>query len=401
MWSMGWRSRVRNAGGYLLAVAGTGAVTLLLLAFRDSVASENVVLGFLIVVVAAAAVGGLGPGITAAGLGFLSFDVLFLRPYNTLAVDDPQDWLSLAVYLLTAVLTSYLFGVLERRRRQAERREAEARALSEERARARALEEADRLRTALLNSVSHDLRTPLASIKASVSSLLDHEVTWEEAQREEFLETIDAETDRLNRLVHNLLGMSRIEAGALKPNLVETSLIEVVGPAARRVLASHRERRVEVDVPDSLPLVRADPVLLEQVLTNLLDNAFRHAASSPVRVAAQPLTGGVALRVIDHGPGIPAAERERVFELFHRLENRTTEGTGMGLAISRGIVRALDGDIRAEGTPGGGATFVVWLPLADHVEPSVGTDQESATPGASAADGGNGAGRRDAPGRRG
>jgi two-component system, OmpR family, sensor histidine kinase KdpD len=401
MWSMGWRSRVRNAGGYLLAVAGTGAVTLLLLAFRDSVASENVVLGFLIVVVAAAAVGGLGPGITAAGLGFLSFDVLFLRPYNTLAVDDPQDWLSLAVYLLTAVLTSYLFGVLERRRRQAERREAEARALSEERARARALEEADRLRTALLNSVSHDLRTPLASIKASVSSLLDHEVTWEEAQREEFLETIDAETDRLNRLVHNLLGMSRIEAGALKPNLVETSLIEVVGPAARRVLASHRERRVEVDVPDSLPLVRADPVLLEQVLTNLLDNAFRHAASSPVRVAAQPLTGGVALRVIDHGPGIPAAERERVFELFHRLENRTTEGTGMGLAISRGIVRALDGDIRAEGTLGGGATFVVWLPLADRVGPSLGADREAAAPGASAPDGGNGVGRPDAPGRHG
>jgi two-component system sensor histidine kinase KdpD len=386
MWSMSWRSRVRGAAGYLLAMAGTGAVTLLLLAFREDVAPENVVLGFLIVVVASAALGGLGPGVTAAGLGFLSFDVLFLRPYNTLVVDDPQDWLSLAVYLLTAVFTSYLFGVLERRRRQAEQREAAARALSEERAKARALEEADRLRTALLNSVSHDLRTPLASIKASVSSLLDHEVTWGEAQREEFLETIDAETDRLNRLVHNLLGMSRIEAGALKPNLVETSLIEVVGPAVRRLRAVHREAPVEVEVPDELPLVRADPVLLEQVVTNLLDNAFRHAPSSRVRVVGRPGAGGVALRVIDHGPGIPAAERERVFELFHRLEDGTTEGTGMGLAICRGIVRALDGDIRALGTPGGGATFVVRLPLADPVEPN-------AT--------GQGAAGLDAPGRRG
>jgi two-component system sensor histidine kinase KdpD len=363
------RRRLRGAtGGYLLAVAGTAAVTLLLLAFRDGVAPENVVLGFLIVVVASAAVGGLGPGVTAAGLGFLSFDVLFLKPYNTLVVDDPQDYLSLAVYLVTAVLTSYLFGLLERRRRQAEQREAEARALAEERARARALEEADRLRTALLNSVSHDLRTPLASIKASISSLLDKEVTWDEEQRQEFLETVDSETDRLSRLVNNLLGMSRIEAGALKPNLVETSPAEVVGPPVRLVRATHRDRRVEVQVPESLPMVRVDPVLMEQVLINLLDNACRHAPSSPIRVTARVAAGdgaAVELCVVDRGPGIPAAERERVFELFQRLDDGRVEGTGMGLAICRGIVTALDGTIRVEPTPGGGATFVVAMPVAD------------------------------------
>jgi two-component system sensor histidine kinase KdpD len=371
MVSMDWRRRLRGAaGGYLLAVAGTVAVTLFLLAFRDAVAPENVVLGFLIVVVAAAAVGGLGPGVTAAGLGFLSFDVLFLKPYYTLVVDDPQDYLSLAVYLVTAGFTSYVFGLLERRRRQAEQREAEARALSEERARARALEEADRLRTALLNSVSHDLRTPLASIKASVSSLLDQEVTWPDADRDEFLETIDSETDRLSRLVNNLLGMSRIEAGALKPNVVEAAPADLVGPSVRRARAAHPLARVDVDVPDSLPMVLADPVLMEQVLINLLDNAFRYAPSSPVRLAARaarPGDGGavVELRVLDNGPGIPAAERERVFDLFHRLDDRRAEGTGMGLAICRGIVSALHGTIRVEPTPGGGATFVIALPVAE------------------------------------
>jgi len=385
MASMDRRRRVWGAaGGYLFAVAGTVAVTLLLLAFREGVAPENVVLGFLIVVVASAALGGLGPGVTAAGLGFLSFDVLFLKPYGTLTVDDPQDYLSLAVYLVTAVLTSYLFGLLERRRRQAEQREAEARALSEERARARALEEADRLRTALLNSVSHDLRTPLASIKASVSSLLDPEVDWAEEQRQEFLETVDSETDRLNRLVNNLLGMSRIEAGALKPNLVETSPAEIVGPPVRLVRVAHRDRRVEVDVPDSLPMIRVDPVLMEQVLVNLLDNACRHAPSSAIRLTgrlARPDGGGgtaapaVELRVRDHGPGIPRAERERVFELFHRLDDGRAEGTGMGLAICRGIVTALGGTVRAEPTPGGGATFVVTLPVADP-----GADPDTAAP---------------------
>jgi two-component system sensor histidine kinase KdpD len=170
--------------------------------------------------------------------------------------------------------------------------------------------------------------------------------------------------------------MSRIEAGALKPNLVETSPAEVAGPPVRVVRAAHRDRRVEVDVPDWLPMVRVDPVLMEQVLTNLLDNACRHAPGSPIRLTAATTRGGAAagrapgrdlveLRVVDHGPGIPAADRERVFELFQRLGDGRAEGTGMGLAICRGIVSALGGTIRVEPTPGGGATFVVALPVAD------------------------------------
>jgi two-component system, OmpR family, sensor histidine kinase KdpD len=232
----------------------------------------------------------------------------------------------------------------------------------EQRNRALALQETDRLRTALLNSVSHDLRTPLASIKASASSLLDGEVRWSDAERDEFLTTINTEADRLTRLVHNLLDMSRIEAGALDPHLIESSVAEVVGPVVRRARAASGQR-VEVDVPDELAPVLVDPVRLDQVLTNLLDNARGYAADSPVLVVADQADDAVELRVVDHGPGIPAPERERVFDQFYRVEGgRRPEGTGMGLAICRGIVQAHGGSLRVETTPGGGATFVLTLP---------------------------------------
>ena len=464
----------RGALGYGVAVGGTALVTAPLLAARADVSKTTVVLAYLLVVTAAAAAGGLGPGITAAGLGFLAFDVLFLQPYHHVFVDDPQDFLSLAVYLLVAVVVSLLVATSERRRAQAERRERETRMLfelssslvasgstqdtlrgvvgtvrslfdlagcaillpsgdgealaavdgqvpgdgddrlpmrsgdavvgalvvvaggpgsaafgeaerrvlatfanqaalavergqqEEQRNRALALQETDRLRTALLNSVSHDLRTPLASIKASASSLLDREVRWSDAERDEFLATINSETDRLTRLVHNLLDMSRIEAGALDPHLVEVSVAELVGPVVRRARAAATQR-VEVDVPEELAPVMADPVRLDQVLTNLLDNARRYAGASPVGVAAGQSGKTVELRVVDHGPGIPVPERERVFDQFYRVEGgRQPEGTGMGLAICRGIMQAHGGGLRVEATPGGGATFVLTLPaLAD------------------------------------
>jgi two-component system sensor histidine kinase KdpD len=164
--------------------------------------------------------------------------------------------------------------------------------------------------------------------------------------------------------------MSRIEAGALDPQLVETTLTEVVGPVVRlaRTQGSHQ---ILVDVHDNLPTVLVDPVRLDQVLTNLVDNACRYAGDKPVTLAGRALDGQVELRVIDHGPGIPAAERDRIFDQFYRLRRngRGPDGTGMGLAICRGILAALGGHIRVETTPGGGATFVVSLPAADQRSP--------------------------------
>jgi two-component system sensor histidine kinase KdpD len=253
----------------------------------------------------------------------------------------------------------------------------------EQRNRAIALQETDRLRTALLNSVSHDLRTPLASIKASASSLLDREVEWSPADRDEFLATINTEVDRLTRLVHNLLDMSRIEAGALDPHLVETSVGELVGPVLRRARAASRQR-VDVEVPEELPPVLVDPVRLDQVLTNLLDNARGYADTSPVQVTARQIGDAIELRVVDHGPGIPGPERERVFDQFYRLKGggKRPEGTGMGLAICRGIVQAHGGSLRVETTPGGGATFVLTLPVSPRRAPAEepAADREVARP---------------------
>jgi len=236
----------------------------------------------------------------------------------------------------------------------------------QERARAETLEATDRLRRALLNSVSHDLRTPIAAIKASAASLLDQEVAWDDAQRKEFLDTIDQEADRLARLVANLLDMSRIEAGAVNPQLVDAWLSELVGRAVQRVWAG-AEQAIRVDVPESLPPVLTDPVRLDQVLTNLLDNARRYGGDGLVKIVGQTVDGTVELRVVDHGPGVPEAEQERIFDQFYRVRRpgQRADGTGLGLSICRGLVEAMRGRLWVETAPGGGAAFVLRLPRAD------------------------------------
>lgn len=498
-------SSTQSTVGYLIAVLGTAALAALLLPLHDRISEANLVLAFLLPVVAAAAAGGLWPGVAAAFLGVIAVDVGFLPPRGYLHLSESQDYVALAVYLVVAVTISYLVSARERRRLQAARRERESRTLyelstslvtrgslddalrsmvrtvralfnlrgcaivlprdggmrlaasdgdipadlratweasggdpvlvrgsgsrtlaagealvvplrgadepvgalivvaggpgelafgqaerrvletfanqaalaveqgqlEEQQRRARTLEETDRLRTALLNSVSHDLRTPLAAIKASVSSLLAADVDWDEPQRREFLTTIDAQVDRLTRLVHNLLDMSRIESGGLEPRLTATSVADVLGPVVRHIRTVSAQR-VDVDVPDTLPPVLADPVRLEQVLSNLLDNAGRYAPDSPVTVTAKAVGEQVEIRVVDHGPGVPPQERERVFGQFYRLKGggRQPEGTGMGLAICRGILGALGGTIHLETTPGGGTTAVVTLPVASERAPA-------------------------------
>jgi two-component system sensor histidine kinase KdpD len=233
-------------------------------------------------------------------------------------------------------------------------------------AKARALEATDQLRRALLNSVSHDLRTPLASVLASASSLLDPNVPLDDQERQQFLHTIEDEANRLARLVANLLDMSRIEAGAVDPRLAEVWLPDVVHPVVQRIRQTPSEQIISVDVPETLPSVLIDPVRLEQVLANVLDNARRYAGSGLVRVDGRQTGAGVELRVVDHGPGIPEAERERVFSHFYRLDSpKRAGGTGLGLAICRGLLEAMGGRIWVETAPGGGAAFVLRLPVAD------------------------------------
>jgi two-component system sensor histidine kinase KdpD len=228
-------------------------------------------------------------------------------------------------------------------------------------AQAEALAEGNRMRTALLAAVSHDLRTPLASIKASVSSLRQTDVEWSEADEADLLATIEQNADRLDALIGNLLDMSRLHTGSLQPFLRPTAIDEVAPVAAGGLDDS---LRLEMAVPDGFPLVLADPGLLERVLANLFSNALRYSPPGRPPELHAVLDGGtVRLEVADHGPGVPDELKERIFEPFERVGDRHP-GVGLGLAVARGFAEAMGGRIGAFDTPGGGLTVRVTLPAA-------------------------------------
>jgi two-component system sensor histidine kinase KdpD len=234
--------------------------------------------------------------------------------------------------------------------------------LTAEAAAAKPLAEADRMRTALLAAVSHDLRTPLASAKAAVASLRSDEVDFGEDDRRELLATADESLDRLSRLVTNLLDMSRLQAGALGVNAVDVGSEDIV-PRALDDLGPDG-RKVAVHIPDDLPPVHADPGLLEQILVNLVANALRYSpAEKPPVVTASTLGDTIELRVIDHGSGIPQDRWGDVFLPFQRLGDRDNHtGVGLGLALSRGLTEAMGGTLVPDHTPGGGLTMILTLP---------------------------------------
>ncbi len=229
--------------------------------------------------------------------------------------------------------------------------------------------EGDRLRTAILRAVSHDLRTPLASIKASVTSLMQHDVDWSEHDRDEFLATIEEEADRLNRMVGNLLDMSRLQSGTVEPGLRPVGLEEVVPRALVSISGEAAElgrEQVVVEVGEQLPRVVADPDLLERVIANLVANALLHSGpGTPVRIEGGRVGTRVDLRVVDRGIGVPLRDREAMFEPFQRMGDGVADsGVGLGLAVSRGFVDAMGGELTVDDTPGGGLTFTVSLPVA-------------------------------------
>jgi len=247
-------------------------------------------------------------------------------------------------------------GALERRR------------LVGEAERARSLEEADRIRVALLAAVSHDLRTPLSAIKASVSSLRSGDIPWSPEDEAEFLAAIEEGADRLDHLVGNLLDMSRLQTGALAPLLAETDLDEVVPLALRGV----PEGSVTLDIPETLPMVTADKGLLERIVANVVENAVEHSPEgTAVRLSASVLGDRVELRTIDRGAGVPDSAKERIFEPFQRHGDAPRgNGVGLGLAVARGFAEAMGGTLTPEDTPGGGLTMVLALKTASGGTPA-------------------------------
>jgi PAS domain S-box-containing protein len=241
----------------------------------------------------------------------------------------------------------------------------ERKRLAEEAARADAFAHSDRLKSALLATVSHELRTPLATIKTGVSSLLSPEARWTTTEQEEFLREIDMEVDRLTLMVSNLLDLSRIEGGALRPRLARHDLGELVADVVRRLSYRTPDHPLAMEVDPSLPPVPCDAVQIGQVLLNLGDNAIKYTPpGTPVTFSVRRVTDAVEVQVADRGPGIPASEIDQIFEKFYRVSaHAMSSGAGLGLAICMGLVKAHGGHIWAESREGEGTAVRFTLPL--------------------------------------
>ncbi|MBI2245522.1 MAG: DUF4118 domain-containing protein [Nocardioides sp.] len=342
----------RRVVGYVLAAVGSAGLLALLVPLRAHLDLASEALLFLLLVVTTAIVGGLGPALLACVLCSAILNFFFTAPFHTFRIHDASDIVAVLVFAMVAVMVSWVVD-LAARRASAVREAAE-------------LEAGNRLRTALLAAVGHDLRTPLATAKAVVSGLRSREVTLAEDDRHELLETADDALDRLADLIDDLLDLSRLQAGALP---VRTRAVPVEDIVARALDdLGVVPRAVVLDLPEQVPDVLVDPALLERVIVNVVANAQRYAPGPPL-ITAAAVGDRLELRVIDRGPGIPVADRDRVFVPFQRLGDTGTAGLGLGLALSRGLVEAMGGGLLLEETPGGGLTLVISLPTASTAPP--------------------------------
>ena len=334
---------------YVVAVGSVLIATGVALPFYPG-ASDFPVLLLLAAVTISASFGGYGPAAVTVVAGFLALDFFFEFPPYSLAVSAVGTSLDLVAFVLVAVL----LGTLNARLRVARQRAWAARAQAESALAAR--DEA-------LAIVSHDLRTPLTAIKTSVSTLRNPGAPLPDATRLELLGTIEAEADRLVHFVSDALAMTRLEAG-IKPDRQWNALGEIVSAVLDRCSPVIGDRPVTFDVPDTLPLARFDAGLLDQALSNLLENVGVHTPpGSPVSIVGRIEAGGVKLEVSDAGPGIPLGSRDRVFGKFQRL-NDGGFGTGLGLAIARAAAEAQGGQLHVEDSPLGGVRFVMFVPNA-------------------------------------
>jgi two-component system sensor histidine kinase KdpD len=373
--------------GYVAAVLGIGAVTFALKLPGGGINPTTAALAMLLVVLFTAAGWGARPAVVASLFGVLCFNFFFLPPFGTFTIADPDNWVALFAFLITAVTAGQLSARVKRRaeeaeagRREIERLYDELRAAFERASHAEALRQSERLKSALLDAVTHDLRTPLTSIKASVTTLLDETnggSLLNEESRREMLEVIDEECDRLNRFIEGLVELARIEAGELRLRRRWGTIEEMTETALARAKKVTHGRKVELAIEDDLPVALVDPRALSEVIYTLVENAAKYsAAGAPIHIAASRAADEmIKVSVEDRGHGIPVELRERVFDKFFRamragdsIQNRPS-GTGMGLAIAKGIVEAHGGRIWIESRAGGRGTRVVFtVPIGDDEE---------------------------------
>lgn len=370
------RRRAR-ATAAALGAGFTIVTAVALVPVRDDITRATPALALVVPIVVAGLVGGRGPALLTAVVAAAAFNVVFIPPHWTLKIDAVDDLVALAVFLVVATVVGTLVAREGERRKAAEDRvrelarlnaelvevERERERLAEEATRAAVLERVDEQRAALLRSVSHDLRTPLSTIRAVASDLLSG-TDYDPATQAELLSLVAGEAERLDRLVANLLSLSRIEAGALDPDRQAVAIDELVVYAVKRLDRVVQGVGVELDLPADLPLADGDYSQIDQVVSNLLENASRHAPpGSCIRIGARSSDGAIEVWVDDEGAGVEPAMSELIFEPFRRGEDSTS--SGIGLAICKAIVEAHGGHIEASTAPGGGARFWFSLPVFD------------------------------------
>jgi K+-sensing histidine kinase KdpD len=374
--------------GYLVSLLATAAITALLVLIREQINSTTTALAYLLVVLFIALFWGSGPALVASVVGVLCFNFFFLPPFYTLSIAHSENWIALVAFFTTALAVGQLSAREKRRAEEAERGEHEIERLYHElqtaferASQTEALKQSERLKSALLDAVTHDLRTPLTSIKASITTLINEarapEFTLDKESRLEMLQVIDEESDRLNEFIGDLIELARIEAGELQLRPRWGSVDEIISTALTRAELLTAQHRVEVDIEKELPLVRVDNRAVSEVVYSLIDNAAKYSPPcSTVRIIARRGDDVmVRIAVEDMGRGIPAELRERVFDKFFRamrdgdITTREPFGTGMGLAIAKGIVEAHGGRIWVEPATNGPGTRVVFtVPIGDRDE---------------------------------
>jgi two-component system, OmpR family, sensor histidine kinase KdpD len=360
--------------GVLFAVSVVAAGTLAAYPLKSAAPVVSLGVVFIPGVLLVSTVSGLRLGLFTALLSALAFNWFHIPPTGRLTISNEGDLIAFVVFAIAAVVSGTLADFARARvadaeegRERADRALAEAAELARERDRmqaeaieAEALRRSDELKTALLRAVSHDLRSPLTSMIAAGSALDSPSLTPEE--RNELSGAVVEEGQRLSRLVENLLDVSRLESGNAEPRREPIDLTGVLEAARESIGADPGQVRLPVD--SEAPAFDADPVQLERVFANLIENGVRHSGGRPVLVRSRQTGGRLVVRVVDQGPGVPEQDRERIFEPFYRRAD-ANQGFGLGLAIARGFVEANGGEIAVESVPGQGSTFVVSFPLAE------------------------------------
>jgi two-component system sensor histidine kinase KdpD len=339
--------------GYVWAAGEALACTLAGLAMTPRFDPVNIAMVYLLAVVVVALRFSRGAAIAASVLSIVAFNFFFVPPVWTFHVHDAQHLLTFAIMLAVALIISHLVYSV--------RRQASAQAALEVAA------ETERVRSALLASISHDLRTPLAVMSGAASSLAERGEQLSAAERRELAGTVFRQARDMAEVMGNVLQMTRLETGAIALERDWDSLAEIAGSALKRLEGRLAQQRVMVDLPADLPLVRVDPILLEQALGNLLENAARHTpAGTLVRLRAARQAGDLVVSVEDFGPGLQPEDFKRLFAKFHHgAAEGAGGGVGLGLAICRAIVHLHGGRIWAEQLPGGGSAFRFSLPLEE------------------------------------